>query len=192
MRGSVSRETVCEERLVFHRTMNKPRVYIVALAGLLLQACVQMPQTAAEFRKAVADRAMMTKTDTYRVNRPLSDVASNFERLAPKCLDVRVQTVSHTTTSFQNLIARYKATVVRTNQRTELHVQQLYETGVLYPSKPPESGVYLLVADADSESNQSTRIQLYGPSMGYEALYRAIRGWASGESLDCPDMTKVP
>jgi hypothetical protein len=28
--------------------------------------------------------------------------------------------------------------------------------------------------------------------MGYDALYRAIRGWASGENLGCPDMTTVP
>ena len=150
-----------------------------------------MPQTADEFRKAVP-AAMMTKTDTYQVNRPMSDVASTFERLAPKCLNVTVQTVSHTNTSFQNLIARYKATVVRTNDRVELHVQQLYETGVLYPRKPPEGGVYLLVADAYAQSNKSARLQLYGPSMGYEALYRAIHGWASGDNLGCPDMTKVP
>jgi hypothetical protein len=103
-----------------------------------------------------------------------------------------VQTVSHSTTSFQNLVARYKATVVRISERVELHVQQLYETGVLYPSKPPEGGVYLLVADAYAQSNNSARLQLYGPSMGYAALYRAIRGWASGENLGCPDMTTVP
>jgi hypothetical protein len=122
--------------------VNNIRICIVALSSLLLQACVQTPQTAEEFRKVVPG-AMMTKTDTYQVNRPMSDVASTFERLAPKCLNVTVQTVSHSTTSFQNLVARYKATVVRTSERVELHVQQLYETGVLYPSKPPEGGVYL-------------------------------------------------
>ena len=171
--------------------MNNVPICIVAITSLLLQACVQLPQTAEEFRKAVPG-AMMTKTDTYQVNRPMSEVASTFERLAPKCLNVTVQTVSHTSTSFQNLIARYKATVVRTGERVELHVQQLYETGVLYPSKPPEGGVYLLVADAYAQSSSSARIQLYGPSMGYEELYRAIRGWASGENLGCPDMTTVP
>ena len=171
--------------------MNNLRICLVAFISLLLQACVQMPQTAEEFRKVVPG-AMMTKTDTYQVNRPMSEVASTFERLAPKCLNVTVQTVSHSATSFQNLVARYKATVVRTSERVELHVQQLYETGVLYPSKPPEGGVYLLVADAYAQSNQSARIQLYGPSMGYDALYRAIRGWASGENLGCPDMTTVP
>jgi len=182
---------VCIERAGEGIPVNKIRICIIGLISLLFHACVQMPQTAEEFRKAVPG-AMMTKTDTYRVSRPMSDVASTFERLAPKCLNVTVQTVSHSSTSFQNLVARYKATVVRSSERVELHVQQLYETGVLYPSKPPEGGAYLLVADAYAESNQSARIQLYGPSMGYDALYRAIRGWASGENLGCPDMTTVP
>ena len=186
-----ARASVFLERTGQGIPVNNIRICIVAFSSLLLQACVQMPQTAEEFRKVVPG-AMMTKTDTYQVNRPMSDVASTFERLAPKCLNVTVQTVSHSTTSFQNLVARYKATVVRTSERVELHVQQLYETGVLYPSKPPEGGVYLLVADAYAQSNKSARIQLYGPSMGYDALYRAIRGWASGEDLGCPDMTTVP
>lgn len=173
-------------------TMNRVRICIAAVASLLLQACVQMPQTPDEFRKAVSDHAMMTKTDTYQVNRSMSDVGTTFERLASKCLDVRVQMVSHSNQSFQNIITRYKSTVVRSTDRAELHVQQLHETGVLYPSKPPEGGVYLLVVDAYAQSNKSTRIQLYGPSMGYEALYRAIHGWASGENLGCPDMTTVP
>ena len=74
------------------------RACIVALAGLLLQACVQMPQTAEEFRKAVPG-AMMTKTESYEVNRALRDVASTFRRKAPECLNLSVRTVSQTATS---------------------------------------------------------------------------------------------
>src|SRR6185369_12345244 len=96
----------------------KIRICLATFISLLLQACAPMPQTAEEFRKVVPG-AMMTKTDTYQVNRPVSEVASTFERLAPKCLNVTVQTVSHSTTSFQNLVARYKATVVRTSERVE-------------------------------------------------------------------------
>jgi hypothetical protein len=163
---------------------------IAAVGSLLLQACVQMPQTAEEFRKAVPG-AMLMKTDTYQVNRAWRDVASTFERTAPGCLNVDVRTVSQTTTSYQNILTHYTATVVISSDRAELHVQQLHEGGVIYPSKPPEGGVYILVADAYRQSDNSTRIQLYGPSMGYDALYRAINNWASGDNLGCPDMTKV-
>jgi len=157
---------------------------------VLLTACVQMPQTAEEFRKAVPG-AMMTKTETYEVNRPAKDVAATFRRKAPECLKVAVRTVSQTTGSYQNILTEYTPTVIVTDQRTELHVQQLHKTGVLYPSKPPEGGTYILVADATPVAARRTRIQLYGPSKGYDVLYRAIRGWATGDNLGCPDMTKI-
>lgn len=170
--------------------MKKLHACILVLSGSLLQACGQMPQTAEEFRRAVPG-AMMTKTETYEVNRPLREVAATFRRKAPECLNLQVRTVSRTATSYQNILTQYQATVVVTAQRAELHVQQEHKTGVLYPSKPPPGGAYLVVADAYAQPGNRTRIQLYGPSRGYDVLYRAIRGWASGENLGCPDMTKI-
>lgn len=163
---------------------------IAAMAALAAVACAPMPQTAEEFRKAVPG-AMMAKTDSYEVNRPVKDVAATFRRKAPECLNVSVRTVSQTSTSYQNILTAYKPTVVVNAERAELHVQQLHKTGVMYPSKPPEGGIYLLVADAYPLAGNRTRIQLYGPSKGYDVLYRAIRGWASGDNLGCPDMTKI-
>jgi len=164
----------------------------LALVGgaLLLQACVQMPQNAEDFRKAVAGGAMLTTTETYEVNRPLSAVAATFQRRAPECLKVSVRTVSQTTTSYQNILTEYTPTVVAGKERVELHVQQLHKTGVIYPSKPPEGGIYLFVADATSDGKR-TKIQIYGPSRGYDVLHRAVRGWADGSNLGCPDMTKI-
>jgi hypothetical protein len=162
----------------------------LVLLSILLAACAQMPQTAEEFRKAVPG-AMMTKTETYEVNRPVKDVAAAFRRRAPECLKVSVRTVSQTSGSYQNILTEYTPTVIVTDQRTELHVQQLHKTGVMYPSKPPAGGVYILVADAYPIAGNRTRIQLYGPSKGYDVLYRAIRGWSTGDNLGCPDMTKI-
>src|SRR5262245_65796662 len=104
--------------------MKKALISVFAAGCLLLQACAPMPQTAEEFRQAVPGATLM-KTDTYQVNRSLSDVAATFERTAPGCLNVAVRTVSQTSTSYQNILTNYKATVVNTAQRAELHVQQL-------------------------------------------------------------------
>ena len=164
------------------------RVAVVALLGAV--ACAPMPETAEEFRKAVPG-AVMAKTDSYEVNRSIKDVAATFRRKAPECLNVSVRTVSQTTTSYQNILTEYKPTVVVNGERAELHVQQLHKTGVMYPSKPPEGGIYLLVADAYPLPGNRTRIQTYGPSKGYDVLYRAVRGWASGDNVGCPDMTKI-
>lgn len=163
---------------------------IAVVASLAAVACAPMPQTAEEFRKAVPG-AVLATTDSYEVNRSVKDVAATFRRKAPECLNVSVRTVSQTTTSYQNILTEYKPTVVVNGERAELHVQQLHKTGVMYPSKPPEGGIYLLVADAYPLPGNRTRIQTYGPSKGYDVLYRAVRGWASGDNAGCPDMTKI-
>jgi len=163
---------------------------IAVVTSVAAVACAPMPQTAEEFRKAVPG-AVMAKTDSYEVNRSMKDVAATFRRKAPECLNVSVRTVSQTTTSYQNILTEYKPTVVVNGERAELHVQQLHKTGVMYTSKPPEGGIYLLVADAFPLPGNRTRIQTYGPSKGYDVLYRAVRGWASGENVGCPDMTKI-
>ncbi len=171
--------------------MKKQACSIAALVAVSLAGCaVKQPQTAEEFRQAVAAGAMMTKTESYEVSRPFRAVAETFRKRAPECLRVSVRTVSQTGTSYQNILTEYTPTVVAGGERAELYVQQLHKTGVLYPSKPPEGGIYLFVADATPQGNR-TRIQIYGPSRGYDVLHRAVRGWASGENLGCPDMTKI-
>jgi hypothetical protein len=167
------------------------KIQAVALVALLA-ACVAMPQNPEDFRKAVSGGAMMTKTDSYEVNRSTQAVGTSFKQRAKECLGVQVRTVSQTSTSYQNILTTYKPTVVANAQRAELHVQQLHKGGgVIYPQKPPEGGVYIFVADATPVSANRTRIQLYGPSMGYDVLYRAVRGWTTGENFGCPDMTKI-
>jgi hypothetical protein len=164
---------------------------MIALLAPLVVACAGMPQNAEEFRKAVGGGAMMTKTESYEVNRPLAQVTATFQKRAPECLNVAVQTVSQTTTSYQRINTTYKPTVSTGSGRTELHVQQLHKGGgVIYPQKPPEGGVYIFVADASAQGNR-TKIQVYGPSRGYDVLHRAVRGWAEGNNLGCPDMTKI-
>jgi hypothetical protein len=160
-------------------------------SAALLQGCGNMPQNAEEFRKA-APGAMLGKTDTYEVNRSYRDVAATFQRKAPECLNMAVRTVSQTSTSYQNILTEYKATVVPGGERAELHLQQLHKGGgVIYASKPPEGGMYLIVADAYPLPGNRMRMQLYGPSIGYDVVYRAIRSWAAGDNLGCPDMTKI-
>jgi hypothetical protein len=159
---------------------------VAALAG----CAGQMPQTAEEFRKAVPG-AFLTKTESYEVDRPFREVAATFQRRAPECLGMTVQTTSRTTTSYQVIVTTYKPTVVVGSGRAELHLQQTHERGVVKVYKEPEGGYYLLVADAYPVGNSRTRIELFGPSRGYDVVYRAIQGWATGDNLGCPDLTKI-
>ena len=161
------------------------------LGAVSLAGCVsQLPQTADEFRKAVPG-AFMAKTETVEVARPFREVAANFRKRAPECLDVTVEMTSQTNMSYQHIVTAYKPTVVVTKERAELHVQQDHRTGVMKIHAEPPGGHYLLVADAYPIDNNHTRLEFFGPSKGYDVLIRAVKGWASGENLGCPDMTKI-
>jgi hypothetical protein len=160
-----------------------------AVLGLLLAGCAQQPQTAQEFREAIPG-AFMAKVQTFEAKRPLRDVAKTFQARAPECLNVSVRSVSQSSTSYQNILTVYKATVVSNPQKAELHLQRDFKSGVLVPGKVPPGGLYMLVADATPVDKGTTRIDVYGPSRGTDTLIRAITGWATGENLGCPDMTK--
>ena len=164
------------------------RVAFTVLCALLA-GCAQQPQTAQEFREAIPG-AFMGKVRTFEAKRPLRDVAKTFQARAPECLNVSVRSVSQSSTSYQNILTVYKATVVNNPQKAELHLQRDFKSGVLVPGKVPPGGLYYVVADATPIDKSRTRIDIYGPSVGTDTLVRAINGWATGENLGCPDMTK--
>ena len=167
----------------------RTRISCTALC-VLLAACAQnYPQNAQEFRDAVPG-AFMGKVQSFEAKRPLREVAKTFQARAPECLNVSVRSVSQSSTSYQNILAVYKATVLNNPQRAELHLQRDYKSGVLVPGKVPPGGLYMLVADATAVDAKRTRIDIYGPSMGADTLIRAVTGWATGENLGCPDLTK--
>ena len=154
-----------------------------------LAGCAQQPQTAQEFREAIPG-AFMGKVQTFEAKRPLAAVAKTFQARAPDCLNVSVRSVSQSSTSYQNILTVYKATVVNHPQKAELHLQRDFKSGVIVPGKVPPGGLYYVVADATPIDKSRTRIDIYGPSVGTDTLVRAITGWATGENLGCPDMTK--
>jgi hypothetical protein len=160
-------------------------------AALALAGCaVNFPQNAQEFREQVPG-ATFGQKQTFEAKRPFRDVARTFQAKAPECLNVSVRTVSRTSTSYQNILTTYKPTVRVSAQKAEVHVQRHYQGGgVIIPGKEPEGGLYVLVADATPIDRNRTRVDIYAPTRGADAMIRAITGWATGENVGCPDMTK--
>ena len=170
--------------------MNRLTLPSVVLFTLLLSGCVtHHPQTAEEFRQAVPG-AFLAKVETFEVDRPFEEVAKTFQKQAPGCLDVTIKTTSRTNTSYQVIVTDYNPTVVVTRDRAELHLQQHHAQGVMNVTKEPEGGYYLLVADATPVDAKRTRIELYRPSVGQKVLIKAVKGWATGDNIGCPDLTK--
>jgi hypothetical protein len=163
---------------------------LLAASALLLAACaVQHPQNAQEFRQYVPTSSF-AKVQTFEANRPFREVAKTFQAKAPECLDVAVRTVETSSTSNINVLTTYKPTVVVTERKAELHVQRSFKGNVIVPGKVPEGGDYFVVADATPLDRNRTRIDIYAPTMGSSTIIRAITGWATGENVGCPDMTK--
>ena len=170
--------------------MKKTVFLTAALFTVFLLGCAgSMPQTAGEFRKALPG-AFMGKVETFEVNRPFKDVAKTFQTMAPKCLDVRIKTISDTYQSHQVIVAKYTPTVIVTQDKAELHVQERHEAGVLAVYKEPEKGHFLMVVDAIPLDKSRTQITMYRPSKGHEVMVKAIKGWATGKNVGCPDLTK--
>jgi hypothetical protein len=169
--------------------MKRYHVLFVVLNLFALVGCISHPQTAEEFRKAVPG-AFSAKVETFEVDRPFGQVASTFQKMGLNCLTKTIKMTSQTTTSYQVIVTTYKPTVVVGGKKAELHVQQHHEQGVVNVSKEPDGGYYLLVVDAQPVTHAKTRIDLYRPSMGHSVLIQAVKNWATGENVGCPDLTK--
>jgi hypothetical protein len=168
--------------------MQRP-IYLLTACMLLGACATKAPQNAEEFRQE-APGAFLMKKETLEVARPFRDVAETFRKRAPECLRVAVRTTSSTSTSYQVIDAEYKPTVVVTKDRAELHLQRKYTKGVINVYAEPEGGHYILVADAYPLAGNKTRLDLIAPSRGLDAVVRAVKNWATGENVGCPDMTK--
>jgi hypothetical protein len=162
---------------------------LLAPIAALAACAVQHPQNAEEFRQYVPG-ATFGKVQSFEANRAFRDVAKTFQAKAPECLNIAVRTVETSSTSNINVLTTYKPTVVVSEKRAELHVQRSLKGNVIVPGKPPKGGDYFVVADATPLERNRTRIDIYSLSMGATALVRAITGWATGENVGCPDMTK--
>jgi len=166
------------------------RLGTAAVAAAALSACaVNFPQNAEEFRRYVPGARFGT-VETFEVNRAFNEVGQTFRRKAAECLNVTVRSESRSQTSYHVVTTVYRPTVRLSKQRAELHVQRDHTTGVVYPGKVPSGGPYLMVVDAYPVGAARTRIEMFRPTVGNKALIDAIRGWATGDNLGCPDLTK--
>ena len=164
-------------------------VTLGVLLFLLAAGCAQQPQTAEEFRQAIPT-ATFGKVTSFEARRPFRDVAKTFQAKAPECLNVAVRTVERSSTSSSNILTTYKPTVLVNEKKAEVHVQRTMKGNVIIPGKVPEGGMYYLVADAAPLDRNRTKVDIYAPSIGADTLVRAVTGWATGENVGCPDLTK--
>jgi hypothetical protein len=162
-------------------------------ALLVFGGCTLLaPQTPEAFRRE-ASGALLPRTGAVEVARPLREVAGAFRSKAPECLDRTATASVKTITNYQEIVrtyvTTYTPTVVETAQRVELHVQWRTQ-GEIQLSPPPANGAYRLIVDAYPVDGDRTRLEWFAPSAADDFLVHAVRGWASGDNVQCPDFTR--
>ncbi len=160
----------------------------IAIFSILTGCAGHMPQTADQFRKELPD-AFMGEVEKFQVNRPYTEVGKSFQKMAPQCLDVRIKSTSQSSTSYQVIVTKWNPTVKISDKKAELYIQQQHEQGVLNVYEVPENGYYMMVVDAIPLGKNKSEVVMYRSSFGNKALIKAIKGWAAGEKIGCPDLT---
>ena len=138
-------------------------ILFCAASAIFIHGCsIHHPQTAEEFRVGVPT-AFLGGVETLEVDRPYKDIGKTFQKKAPQCLGVTIESVSQSSTSYSRVVTTYNPTVTITDKRAELHLQQKFESGIMTVSKVPPGGYYLFVVDATPISKIKARLIFMGP-----------------------------
>lgn len=158
----------------------------ILLLTTLLPACGGLPLTTGEFRQAAKNRQSFSTSESFEVKRPFADVVQTFKRKAPECLSYDIGSTRKPLiggSSSTHFYGRAKPTLTVSGNKAELDFQIKYENTV---TKAPADGYYYLVADVVALGANRTRVDLYWRTK-VDTLARAVRGWAAGTNLGCPD-----
>lgn len=173
--------------------MNKVSTIPLLIIMLLPMGCaMKQAQTPQEFRQ-LAPQISYGKHEIFNINNSYSRAVKNFKMRAEKCLSQKIveTTVNKNTgAKMGEQVLRYTPSLVVNKKITELSVQQDVSGSGMIMGKVPENGMYIFLADL-TESGNNTMLDIYRLTYRSTAqMVSAAKNWASGESLDCPDLTK--
>jgi len=161
------------------------------LVGALLSGCATrpIPQTAAEYRNGI-------EAVVYKVDRPYSKVVDTLKTKSKECLDAKLaKRVCYNKVSCLDSEVTYTPTMIAGKNKSELHVQWRKEPeNAVYlgmSGKPPANGMYVFVFDVEPDGKSKTKVSVFGTTNSeYQTVPNAVKHWAKGTNLGCPDLTK--
>ncbi|MEJ2346200.1 MAG: hypothetical protein P8090_12460 [Gammaproteobacteria bacterium] len=170
----------------------RPVLVFAAVATLAGCAFGPTPQTAKEFRQGVVKGGLGTSHETYQVNAPYAKVATRVMKKGAECLNKVITIQSCVNSSCSNIDYIFKPKFNGTRQRSELSVQVKFKPDHSWyvGGPPPKDGMFVTVADITPAGRNKTKVATYGMSMGmYQYIPKAVKHWADGSNLGCPDLT---
>jgi len=165
------------------------RWLVAAIAGLILTACVKMPQTREEFRVAVSQGAFSAKAENFVVKKNFTQVVTHLRAKTNACLNKEVNRWMMQGMYQERSKSTYRASVqTPTTSRAEFTLQVTHQPRGVGADAPP-GGFYLMVADIEAVSPDSLRVNLYRPTLGHGDAVEAVRNWLNGKDDACPSLS---
>jgi hypothetical protein len=154
----------------------------IAVAGM--SGCVAVPMNPAEFRQAVKTEG--SYIDSLTVNRPFVDVTRTMKKMGEECLSFSLSTSKNGRAPGKPW-AWGSSKFVKSSKHAELQFQIKLDKQL---GTIPKDGMYYLVADVNSVGAAKTKVDIYYWDRARDVA-TAIRGWATGDMLGCPDPTQM-
>lgn len=156
--------------------------------ALLLAGCAGQPKTADQLRDNVKRDAIFSTREVIEVKKPYAEVSATLRKKWIECFDTTTTgTVHRGGNTFSKVTYAYKPKIAVTAGRTELTLQQKIVSGSFQPGAPPE-GFYIIVTDVYPLGKNASRVDVQKQMPGFSGAMKAIRHWAEGTNLGCPDL----
>lgn len=163
---------------------------IVALGtAVFLSACGTVPMTPEEY-KEIAKANKAYTIESFEVKRSFIEVTKTLNKKVPECLTYDIYSTMRPTIGFGSSTTKVgdtsKAAVVTSGGKTEVTFQKRWGNPV---GPIPKDGWYYFVADVYPIAKDRTRVDMYW--RGVSLIDKAMRGWAAGDNLGCPDPSQI-
>jgi hypothetical protein len=167
------------------------RLYFVFATVLLFSGCALEPKTADQLRDNVKNKATFTSRDVFEVKKPYRQVSDTLKKKWMECLDSTGTSSFHRGgNTFGSMTHIYKPKVAVTEQSTQLTLQHKVTGTGISQLNPPPDGFFIIVADVYPVDKNTSRVDVQKQTPAYADAMKAIRNWAEGTNMGCPDLSQ--
>ncbi|MDH5388648.1 MAG: hypothetical protein OEY06_09380 [Gammaproteobacteria bacterium] len=174
--------------------MSRISLIFFSFFTLILTGCGSMPNTPELLVQNVKSGSMFSEKEVFEVERPLSKVSKTLKKKSTECFRQRVANTSNTGgTGLQvqrTLVRSFTPKIVIGKKHTRLTLQSMITEGSTELGDMPKDGWYMMVVDAYKINKNKTRVETYFQQPSYLGAFSAIKHWATGSNMGCPDLTQ--
>src|SRR5258706_13342275 len=165
------------------------RLFFVLSPAVLRFCCASQSKPADQLRDNVKRNVTFSIRKLFGVKNPYRRVSDTLRKKWLECLDsTATGSIHRGGNTLGTLTNIYKPKVAVTDRRTELTLQHKQTgAGVTQLGGPPPEGFFIIVTDVYPADKNTSRVDVQKHMPGYAGVMKAIRNWAEGTSMACPD-----